>query len=81
MWHLQVMEPAGAQLSAAVLTLITTLIARESDPHGLLRIIKELSFARYGLEGYVIAESNRLTGRHAHGLTSFTLGSPPFQGR
>lgn len=58
----QVLEPASAQLSAAVLTLISTLIARESNPHGLLLLIKELSFARYGLEGQVIAESNRLTG-------------------
>ncbi len=59
---LQVMEPSAAQMSAAVLTLISTLIARESNPHGLLRLIKETSFARWGLEGYVISESNRLTG-------------------
>ncbi|GAB4817511.1 hypothetical protein N2152v2_004557 [Parachlorella kessleri] len=58
----QVLEPSAAQMAAAVLTLICTLIARESDPHGLLNFIKQTSFARWGLEGYVIAESNRLTG-------------------
>lgn len=42
----QLMEPSAAQLAAAVITLIFTLIARESDPHGLIKLIKELSFAR-----------------------------------
>ncbi|KAL4853041.1 ABC transporter G family member 28 [Chlorella vulgaris] len=59
---LMVMEPSAAQLSAAVLALINTLIARQGHPGALLRLAQSFSFARWGLEGYVIAESNRLTG-------------------
>jgi len=51
-----------AQLAAAVITLIATLVARQPEAHGLLSIIKQLSFARWALEGFVIAESNRLSG-------------------
>lgn len=58
----QVMEPSAAQLSAAVLALVNTLIARQGHPHGLLKLAQTFSFARWGLEGYVIAESNKLTG-------------------
>lgn len=57
------MEPSAAQLSAAVLALINTLIARQGHPRGLLRLVQAFSFARWGLEGYVIAESNKLTGK------------------
>lgn len=45
-----------------MLALINTLIARQSHPRGLLRLAQAGSFARWGLEGYVISESNRLTG-------------------
>ncbi|PSC68046.1 ABC transporter G family member 28-like [Micractinium conductrix] len=58
----QVMEPAAAQLAAAVLALINTLIARQQHARGLVRLAQWTSFARWGLEGYVIAESNKLTG-------------------
>ena len=58
----QLMEPSAAQLSAAVLALINTLIARQGHPGALLRLAQGFSFARWGLEGYVIAESNKLTG-------------------
>lgn len=50
-----------AQLAAAVLALLCGLVARQ-DGGGLLRAAQALSFARWGLEGFVIAESNRLTG-------------------
>ena len=59
----QTLEPAAAQLSAAVLALMNTLVARVGDPSPLVRWAQAFTFARYGLEGYVIAESNKLTGR------------------
>lgn len=58
----QLMEPASAQLAAAVLALINTLIARQGSPGALVAAAQHFSFARWGLEGYVISESNRLTG-------------------
>jgi hypothetical protein len=62
------MEPSAAQLSAATLALINTLVARQGHPRGLLRLAQAFSFARWGLEGYVIAESNKLTGGRAGGV-------------
>jgi hypothetical protein len=56
------MEPSAAQLSAAVLALVNTLIARQGQPGPLLKLAQSVSFARWGLEGYVIAESNKLVG-------------------
>ena len=61
------MEPAAAQLAAAVLALINTLIARQQHARGLVRLAQWTSFARWGLEGYVIAESNKLTGAAGEG--------------
>lgn len=58
----QLMDPAAAQLSAAVLALINTLIARQGHARGLIKLAQSFSFARWGLEGYVISESNKLTG-------------------
>ncbi|KAL4449383.1 hypothetical protein ABPG77_007027 [Micractinium sp. CCAP 211/92] len=58
----QVMEPSAAQLAAAVLALVNTLIARQGHARGLVRLAQNFSFARWGLEGYVISESNKLTG-------------------
>ncbi|KAL4448129.1 hypothetical protein ABPG75_005348 [Micractinium tetrahymenae] len=58
----QIMEPSAAQLTAAVLALINTLIARQGHARGLIRLAQTFSFARWGLEGYVISESNKLTG-------------------
>ena len=71
---LQVMEPSAAQLSAATLALINTLVARQGHPRGLLRLAQAFSFARWGLEGYVIAESNKLTGGRAGGVGA--VGGP-----
>lgn len=56
------MEPSAAQLSAAVLALVNTLIARQAHPGGLLKLAQLFSFANWGLQGYVISESNKLTG-------------------
>lgn len=58
----QVLEPSAAQLAAAVLALVNTLIARQGHARGLVRLAQSFSFARWGLEGYVISESNKLTG-------------------
>ena len=58
--HPQALDPSAAQLSAATLALINTLIARQGHARGLVKLAQTFSFARWGLEGYVIAESNRL---------------------
>ena len=42
----QVLEPSAAQLSAAVLALINTLIARQGHARGLLRFAQLFCFAR-----------------------------------
>ena len=63
----QALEPSAAQLSAATLALINTLIARQGHARGLVKLAQRFSFARWGLEGYVIAESNRLTARRLLG--------------
>jgi len=52
---------ASAQL-AAVVTLVATLVARQPAARGALAMAQNLSPARWALEGYVIAESNQLTG-------------------
>ena len=54
--------PGSAQLGAAVMTLVSTLVARRPGAGGLLAAVQQLSFARWALEGLVIAESNRLVG-------------------
>lgn len=56
----QLLEPSAAQLSAAVFALINTLVARQGRARGLVALLQSFSFARWGLEGYVVAESNRL---------------------
>ena len=49
------LEPASAQLAAAVLALTNTLIAStRSRSVGLERLTYNLSFARWALEGYVV---------------------------
>eukprot|EP01026_Neomeris_dumetosa_P039570 TRINITY_DN3251_c0_g1_i12.p1 TRINITY_DN3251_c0_g1~~TRINITY_DN3251_c0_g1_i12.p1 ORF type:complete len:386 (-),score=26.64 TRINITY_DN3251_c0_g1_i12:816-1973(-) len=59
----QIMDPGPAQLSAAVFALTNALIAPKTDlKEGILHILHEISFAKYALEGYVIAEANRLQG-------------------
>lgn len=47
----QVMEPASAQLAAAIYSLIAALLGRRHDGPLLLWCIYNLSFARWGLEG------------------------------
>lgn len=45
------MEPASAQLSAAIYSLIAALLGRRHDGPFLLWCVYNLSFARWGLEG------------------------------
>jgi hypothetical protein len=54
------MEPGSAQLTAAVLSLINALIAKQRNQRGLVSWAYASSFARWGLNGYVLAEANRL---------------------
>lgn len=56
------MDPSSSQLAAAVLALVNTLVARQGEPPRLVALAQNFSFARWGLEGFVISESNRLTG-------------------
>jgi len=52
----------SAQLGSAVLTLVSTLVARQPEGGTLLFLGQSLSASRWALEGLVIAESNQLTG-------------------
>lgn len=56
------MEPNAAQLTAAVMSLINALIAKQTDSRGLVYVGYQLSYAHWGLQGFTIAEANRLTG-------------------
>ncbi|KAK9815422.1 hypothetical protein WJX72_003407 [[Myrmecia] bisecta] len=58
----QIMEPAASQLSSAIFSLICALNARKHSGPGLMGLAHKLSFARWGLEGFIISEANRLTG-------------------
>ncbi|KAK9815993.1 hypothetical protein WJX74_001345 [Apatococcus lobatus] len=58
----QMMDSAASQLSAAIFALMCSLTARNHHGPGLLGLFYHLSFARWGLEGFIIAEANRLTG-------------------
>eukprot|EP00879_Flechtneria_rotunda_P029763 GHRR01032209.1.p1 GENE.GHRR01032209.1~~GHRR01032209.1.p1 ORF type:complete len:374 (+),score=126.46 GHRR01032209.1:272-1393(+) len=58
----QVMSPSAAQLTAAVTALINALMASKFATSGVMGFLNTISYARWGLEGYVIAEANRLTG-------------------
>lgn len=51
--------PATAQLASAVVTLLSTLVARQASAGWALAVLQRLSFARWALEGLVIAESGR----------------------
>ena len=68
------MNPSAAQLTAAVWSLITSLMAQKQNPVGMFKVISYLSYARYGLEGYVIAEANKLTGVYLLARCSFLKG-------
>lgn len=52
----------SAQLGSAVLTLVSTLVARQPEGGTMLFLGQSLSASRWALEGLVIAESNQLTG-------------------
>lgn len=61
----QMLDGPASQLCAAVGALINTLIAGKhawGGDRGLLGLAYNLSFARWGLEGYIIAEADRLSG-------------------
>lgn len=59
----QIAEGTGsAQLACAVLALLQGLLARQDGLSPVLKAAQFMSFARWGLEGITIAESNRLTG-------------------
>lgn len=58
----QVFSLQAAQLTAAVWSLISALVAQKHNPVGLFKFVKKISYARWGLEGYVIAEANKLDG-------------------
>jgi hypothetical protein len=49
-----VLEQSAAQLTAAVLALVNTLLARR-HASGMMHVVQSLSFARWGLEGYILA--------------------------
>ena len=61
----QVLEPGPSQLAAAVVALVSTLVARAKDSSGLLWLAWQASFAHWALEACVIAEAERLTGTQA----------------
>ena len=48
---IQILEPAAAQLSAAIFSLIAALTARRHTGPFLMWCLYNLSFARWGLEG------------------------------
>lgn len=58
----QVMEPSPAGLHAAAVPLTSTLVARQPSPAGLPRVAQHAGFARWGLEGFVVGGSSRLSG-------------------
>lgn len=59
---LQLMGPNAAQLTAAVAALINALVASKFSTSGVMGAMNQISYARWGLEGYVNAEANCLTG-------------------
>lgn len=59
------LKPGPSQLAAAVVALVSTLVARARDSSGLLWLVWQASFAHWALEACVIAEAERLTGAWA----------------
>lgn len=57
-----ILSPAAAQLTAAVTALINALVASKFSTSGPLGALNSVSYARWGLEGYVIAEARLLDG-------------------
>lgn len=60
---MQLMGPNAAQLTAAVAALINALVASKFSNSGVMGALNQISYASWGLKGYVIAEANCLTGR------------------
>lgn len=52
----------AAQLTAAVSALINALVASKFSQQGALGLMNRLSYARWGLEAYVISETSCLKG-------------------
>lgn len=53
---------SSSQLAAAIITLISTLVARQPDPGIFMILLQSISFPRFAMEGFLIAESNQLKG-------------------
>lgn len=66
----QVMGPNAAQLTAAVSALINALVASKFSTTGALGLMNTISYARWALEGYVIAEANCLKGESMQGVVA-----------
>lgn len=60
----QILDPSAAQLSAAVLALINTLIARQAHASGLLWVAQQATFARW--VGPAVACSPARQPHHIH---------------
>ena len=45
------MESVASQLSVAVFALIATMLDKEHSGHGLMPLVYNLNYARWGLEG------------------------------
>ena len=66
------MGPNAAQLTAAVSALINALVASKFSKQSAMGLMNTISYARWGLEGYVIAEANCLKGERCPMLTDDT---------
>jgi hypothetical protein len=58
---MQCLESVAAQLSAAVFALIGGMLAARHDGPGYLRLLYNLNFARWGLEGGPLHHTIRLS--------------------
>eukprot|EP00803_Ostreobium_quekettii_P010678 evm.model.scf_562.5 EVM.evm.TU.scf_562.5 scf_562:63542-73807(+) len=56
-----ILNYGAAQLTAAVVSLISVLLVRRSS-HGFLSVMKGFSFARWALEAGVLVQAKRMTG-------------------
>jgi hypothetical protein len=69
----QVMGSNAAQLTAAVSALINALVASKFSQQGALGLMNRLSYARWGLEAYVISETSCLKGERGLGGSVLVL--------
>ncbi|GAQ89785.1 ABC transporter G family [Klebsormidium nitens] len=57
------MQPAAAQLSSAVFALVSVLLGSRRRPRSVvIRALYDLTYARWALEGYVVANAERYAG-------------------